>query len=267
MVSHEPFYAPERVLIVVAHADDIEFGVSGTVARWTAAGTEVTYLIVTNNASGSNDPKTNLIQLKATRMAEQIASAAEVGVTDVRFFEDKYQDGILEPTLELRKDITRVIRDVRPNLVVTFDPEVIIVKGRDYINHPDHRAVALATLYATFPSAGARPIFPDLLDEGLEPHDVNKMYLMMPHEATLYVNISDTVERKANALRCHQSQFDERVVEMVLGWNADAAAAFAVDYVESFRVLNLKDDQPDQSVIEATDSTEAPHINGKSPSD
>lgn len=254
MTNREPFYAPERVLVVAAHCDDIEFGISGTVARWTAAGTAVTYCIVTDSSSGSNDPKTDLKQLVARRMAEQIASAAEVGVTDVRFLE-KYQDGILEPTMELRKDLTRVIRQVRPNIVVTFDPETIIARDGYYINHPDHRATAIATLYAVFPSAGSRPIFPDLLDEGLEPHEVNKMYLVLTADPTLYVDITDTIERKLNALRCHQSQLGEDVVQRVKEWSAEAGQKFSVGYAESFRVLMLKEESASSvdAGISATD--------------
>lgn len=239
MTERDPFYAPERVLVVVAHCDDIEFGISGSVARWTATGTEVTYCIVTDSSSGSNDPKTDLVQLKARRMAEQIASAAEVGVTDVRFL--GYPDGILEPTLQLRKDITRVIRDVRPNIVVTFDPETVIAHDMNYINHPDHRAVGLAALYATFPSAGTRPIFPELLDEALEPHEVNKLYLVLSDQPNLFIDITATIERKLNALRCHASQVGEDEIEMVRGWNAEAGKPFSVGYAESFRVITLKE--------------------------
>ncbi|MEM6528701.1 MAG: PIG-L deacetylase family protein [Chloroflexota bacterium] len=235
-IEREPFYIPQRALVVAAHADDIEFGASGTVARWTDAGAHVTYCIVTDSGAGNNEPGADLEQLKKTRIEEQRASAHEVGVEDVIFLQG-YRDGILEPTMALRKDITRVIRQVQPNVVMTFDPETVIAGNRDYINHPDHRAVAQAALYAVFPSAGARPIFMELLDEGLEPHEVDRMYFFLSHDPDTYVDISTTIKRKASALRCHPSQFDERVVEMVMGWNAEAGEAVGVGHAEVFRTL------------------------------
>lgn len=236
------FYAPERVLVVAAHADDIEFGIAGTVAKWTEAGTTVTYCIVTNNSSGSNDPDADLNALIQTRIDEQTASAKVVGVTDVRFL--GYQDGILEPTMALRKHITKVIRDVKPQVVVTFDPTTLFAGG-GYINHPDHRATGQATIDAVFPSAETRPIFSDLLDEGLEPHKVNKLFLMLTDHVNYPVDISDTFERKLDALRCHKSQlgdFNEEQVEMMRQWNTARAKEYNVDYIEHFRVIHL--DQP-----------------------
>ena len=149
MIDHNQFYAPSRVLIIVAHADDIEFGIAGTVARWTDAGTQVTYCIVTDSSSGSNDPTVDRDALAVLRQQEQMAAAAAVGVTDVRFL--GYRDGTLTPTLDLRRDLTRVVRDVRPQVVVTFDPRTIYTRDLTYINHPDHRAVREAANYAVFP--------------------------------------------------------------------------------------------------------------------
>ncbi|MEL6150463.1 MAG: PIG-L deacetylase family protein [Chloroflexota bacterium] len=234
--EREPFYIPERALVIAAHADDIEFGASGTVARWTDAGAHVTYCIVTDSGAGNNDPGTDLEQLKKTRIEEQRASAHEVGVEDVIFLQG-YADGTLEPTLALRKDLTRVIRQVRPNVVLTFDPETVIAGNRAYINHPDHRAVAEAARYAVFPSAGARPIFMDLLDEGLETHEVDRVYFFLSHDPDTYIDITRTIARKANALRCHPSQFDEKVVQMVMEWNAEAGKVAGVDYAERFRTM------------------------------
>lgn len=230
---------PERALVVAAHADDIEFGVSGTAARWAEAGSEVTYLIVTDNGAGSNEPGADLEALRRTRRDEAVASAQAVGAREVRFLSG-YKDGHLEPTMALRKELTQHIRDIRPQVVVCFDPETIIAPGRDYINHPDHVAVAMATLYAVFPSAGSRPIFMDLLDAGYEPHEVERLYLTLTKEPTLHVDISSTMEKKQNALRCHASQLNEEAVQMVTRWNAEAGAEAGFDYAEVFRVLNFK---------------------------
>ena len=241
----DEFYAPERVLVVAAHADDIEFGCSGTVARWTDAGTTVTYCIVTDNSSGSNDPATDLEQLIATRRAEQIASAKVVGVEDVRFL--NYPDGVLQPTLELRRDLTRVIRQVRPQIVVAQDPTMVFTPGNDYINHPDHRAAAEAAIYATFPSSETRPIFRELLDEGLEPHRVKKLYLQFVVQPTLYVDITSTFQRKADALLCHKSQVGEDVVKPIREWAAESGKAGGFDLAESFRVITINGDDHETS--------------------
>lgn len=241
------FYAPERVLVVVAHADDIEFGIAGTVAKWTQAGTSVTYCIVTNNSSGSNEPDADLDALIQTRIDEQTASAKVVGVTDVRFL--GYQDGILEPTMALRKHLTKIIRDVKPQVVVTFDPTTMFSDG--YINHPDHRATGQATVNAVFPSAETRPIFTDLLDEGFEPHKVNKLFLMLTDHTNYPVDISDTFEQKIDALRCHKSQIgdlNEEFIQMIHNWNSTRAKEYGVDYIESFRVIHL--DQPFETLTE-----------------
>jgi len=232
------FYYPERVLIVAAHADDIEFGVSGMVAKWTGGGTQVTYCIVTDNSSGSNEPDTDLDALVATRREEQINSAKAVGVDDVRFL--NYKDGILEPTLELRRDITRLIRELKPQIVVTFDPTTLIAEGDFYVNHPDHVATGTAAMYATFPSAGSRPIFPELLAEGYEPHDVDHLYLMLSNNPTLTVDISDVIDLKLDTLRCHVSQLDDNDIEMVKKWNADAGEKAGVSYAESARVITFR---------------------------
>ena len=229
---------PASVLVIMAHADDIEFGVSGSVSKWRKAGAEVTYCVITDGRSGSNDPDTDLKQLVETRRAEQLAAAAVVGVEDVRFL--GYEDGVLEPTLQLRRDLTRLIREVRPERVVCFDPTTLFARGAAYINHPDHIAAGRATVHAVFPSAESRPIFPELLDEGLEPHKVCDLYMTLSNDATTYVDISDHIEAKLDALRCHPSQFDEKVVQMVKGWNAQAGEKFEVGYAESFRVMDFR---------------------------
>ncbi len=236
MVEREPFYIPQRALVIAAHADDIEFGASGTVARWTSAGAEVVYCIVTDSSAGDNTPGADLDKLRQTRVQEQNASAKVVGASAVRYLEG-YTDGTLEPTMALRKDLTRVIRQVRPDVVVTFDPEVVLTANRDYINHPDHLAVAQAALYAVFPSAGSRPIFSDLLDEGLEPHEVERLYFMLVNEPDLFIDISSTIAQKMGALRCHQSQLNEDVVQMVVGWNKEAGQQVGVGYAEGFRTM------------------------------
>lgn len=237
------FYVPQRALAVFAHCDDIDFGSSGIIARWVEGGAQVTYCIVTDSGAGSNDPNADLSALVSLRQAEQRASAKVVGVEDVRFLAG-YHDGYLEPTLALRKDITRIIRQTRPNIVLTFDPELILTDN--YVNHPDHHAVALATTHAVFPSAGTRPIFPELLAEGLEPHNVNDVYFVLSHRNNLVVDISAVMDKKLNALRCHASQIAEPVLEMVKEWNANDGKEQGYAYAETYRVAHLNDLPPSE---------------------
>jgi LmbE family N-acetylglucosaminyl deacetylase len=241
-------FIPQSVLVIMAHADDIEFGVSGSVSAWIAAGAEVTYCVITDGSSGSNNPETNLAELVEIRREEQLKAAAVVGVQDVRFL--GYQDGSLEPSIDLRRDLTRLIREVRPERVVTFDPTTIFTRDGSYINHPDHRAAGEAAIYAVFPSAESRPIFPELLAEGLEPHKVCDLYLVLSNDANTWVDISDHIAQKQDALRCHASQLDEKVVQMVAGWNAELGKQYDVDYAEMFRVMNFRPEEEQAQIAE-----------------
>lgn len=237
MTQLSELHIPQSALFIVAHADDIEFGCAGTIARWTDGGCKVSYVIITDNGAGSNDPLTIKDELIALRKEEQIAAAHVLGVEDVRFL--GYQDGILEPTLELRLKLTRIIRELRPEVVVLMDPTTIITTDNSYINHPDHRAAGEVALYAVFPSAGTRPIFPELLAEGLEPYDVQWVYMTLTNHPTHYFDVSSVYERKLDSLRCHQSQLNDEVINMIRTWDGEAGKERGVEYIESFRVLNL----------------------------
>lgn len=234
---NKDLYMPERVVVIVAHCDDIEFGMAGTIARWTDAGAHVTYCIVTDSSSGSNEPNADLEELIETRQQEQIAAAKMLGVHDVRFL--NYPDGTLQPTLELRRDLTRIIREIRPNVVMTLDPRTIIVETNNYINHPDHRAVGEAALYATFPSAETRPIFPELLAEGLEPHKVNRLFLTLSMQRNTAVDITTTIDRKIASLGQHKSQVGEDALEMVRKWSKEGGERNGFGYAEEFQVITL----------------------------
>jgi LmbE family N-acetylglucosaminyl deacetylase len=192
----------ERALCVLAHPDDVDFGSAGTVATWTAAGTDVTYCIVTDGDAGGFDD-TPREQMGPLRRAEQHAAAAELGVTDVRFL--GYPDGRLELSLDLRRDISRVIRDVRPQRVLTTSPERFW--DRVAASHPDHMTVGESTLRAVYPDARNRFAFPELLaDEGLEAWTVEEVWLGASPRADHAVDVTDVVDRKLAALRCHVTQ-------------------------------------------------------------
>lgn len=231
---------PRRVLVIAAHQDDIEFGCAGSVALWKDAGAEVVYCVITDGSAGSNDPALQGQELIETREREQRAAAAELGVTDVRFL--GYPDGTLQPTLALRRDLTRIIRDVRPDRVVAQDPSNIFPRNT-YINHPDHRAAGEAAIYAAFPSAGTRPIFPELLDEGYEPHNVVDVFLNLTNQADTAVDITPVMERKLASLLHHESQLGEEVAEWIREMNEEMGKAAGVKYAEVYRVIKLGDDE------------------------
>ena len=230
----------ERVLIVVAHPDDADFGAAGTTAGWTKAGVEVTYLLCTYGDQGGFDD-TPREQMPIMREAEQRAAAAEVGVTDVRFLSG-YRDGSLDPTRELQRDIVRVMRQVRPRRVLTQSPERWW--ERIGASHPDHLAAGEATVRALYPAARNPFAFPELLaEEGLEPWTVDEMWLMADERADHAVDITETFERKIAALHAHASQtahLGEGLEERLRSWGASIAQEAGMPQgrlAEVFRVV------------------------------
>jgi len=204
---------PERVLVVAAHPDDIEFGAGGTVARWVTEGATVRYLLVTRGDKGSDDPATDVAALVELRQREQRAAAAEIGVDGVEFLDEP--DGLVEPSLRLRERITHAIRSFRPEIVMTHDPTVLFVNN-EWVNHPDHRAVGQVTVDAVFPTARDPLNFREHLDAGLEAWKVAELFLWSTNEANQLVDIGGTMERKIDALGHHASQF--RSFEEIARW-------------------------------------------------
>jgi LmbE family N-acetylglucosaminyl deacetylase len=253
---------PSRVLAVVAHPDDIEFMAGGTIARWAAAGAEITYCILTDGAAGSRDPSMTNARLAALRQQEQRAAAAACGVHNVIFL--GYPDGRLEPTLAVRFAIARVIRQVRPEVVITNDPTLRWSSNFGYINHPDHIAAGEATLAAIMPTANTRLAAPELLAEGLEPHDVSHVYLASWGNANVYIPLTEEdLGRKIAALREHHSQLGdwaeaESMVREWAGRTAEMARAHGIDcaFAEGFLRITLR--QPDaRKQEEAAETPEA----------
>lgn len=197
---------PERVLVVAAHPDDIEFGAAGTVARWIGEGSSVRYLLVTRGDKGSDDPGVDPAALAVTREREQRAAAAEIGVAGVDFLDEP--DGQVEPTLRLRERITYAIRAFRPEVVMTHDPTVVFVNN-EWVNHPDHRAVGQVTVDAVFPTARDPLNFREHLDAGLGAWKVAELYLWSTNEANQIVDVAETLDRKIAALAHHVSQFHD----------------------------------------------------------
>jgi LmbE family N-acetylglucosaminyl deacetylase len=234
------YWTPASALVVAAHPDDIEFGCAGTVARWVSEGAHVTYALLTNGAAGSSDPQMTRARLAEIREAEQRAAAKVLGVDQVEFL--GYEDGLLEPSLEVREQVVRLIRRVRPEVVVTTDPTTRYF-GEQYINHPDHRAAGEATLAAVIPGSDTRLAYPELLDEGLEPVKLVGVWLMMGMEPNLVVDIGDFIDKKYDSLRCHVSQIGEDPPEddkgFVTGMAEFSAAKEPFRYGEAFRVFRF----------------------------
>jgi LmbE family N-acetylglucosaminyl deacetylase len=239
--SKEP-PAPARVLSIHAHPDDQEFTVAGTLAKWARAGSHVVTVCLTSGEAGSNrhtpaDMTREL--LVKIREEEQRAACRVLGIAEVVFLGG--EDGMLQPTLALRRELTRVIRRYRPDAVVCGDPTVRFY-GTRYLNHPDHRVAADVVLDAVFPSAGTRFIFPELLDEGLEPHHVREVWVHGSERADAFVDIAGVLDLKISALREHRSQMgDWDPSPMIRGWARQQGARRRLRAAEAFRRMVLED--------------------------
>jgi LmbE family N-acetylglucosaminyl deacetylase len=237
---------PQRVLVVMAHPDDGEFSAAGTIARWASEGRDVYYCLVTDGQVGdAGDAEITSARLAEVRQEEARAAARALGVrNDVIFLH--YMDSRLEPTLELRGDIARVIRRVRPDVVICQDPTVRW-SGQGYINHPDHRAAGEATLAAIMPVASTRLAFPELAAEGLAPHNVREVYICGTQTPDRWVDIGGFLETKIAALRAHVSQMrDWDPAEAMASWARENGATarkhgHEIEYAESFKYFKLED--------------------------
>jgi len=234
------FAGIERVLVVTAHPDDVDFGFAGTAAALTDSGVEVIYCVVTDGDAGGAETGLSRAEMAPKRREEQTAAAAVVGVYDLYFL--GYPDGRVEASLALRRDIARVIRQVRPNRVLMQSPDRNW--DRIYASHPDHLAVGESTIAAVYPDARNRWAHPELDAEGLEPWTVAQIWLGAGGlELTHYVDITDTVDRKIEALLCHKSQLPdpEATGQMVRSWTSMTAASAGLPegrYAEAVRVVN-----------------------------
>jgi len=235
-------YVVERVLVVVAHPDDVDFGAGGTIATWTEAGLAVTYCIITDGDAGGFDPAVPRGEIGGIRQGEQRAAAKEVGVEDVVFL--GYPDGQLVVTLDLRRDISRVIRQKRPQRILLQSPERNW--ERIYASHPDHLAAGEAALCAVYPDARNPFTHLELAAEGLEAWTVGETWVMSTGAlANRYVDVTDVFDRKVAALRAHGSQTAhmEDLEGMLRGWlgmNAHAAGYPEGRLAEAFRVIDTR---------------------------
>jgi LmbE family N-acetylglucosaminyl deacetylase len=236
-------YIPRRAMSIHAHPDDQEFTIAGTLAKWARAGCEIVSVVITSGDSGSNDPARDAAYkpvLAAQREEEQRAANAVLGIRVTVFL--RHPDGELEPSLALRRELTRLIREHKPDAVLTGNPDGWFY-GNEYVNHPDHRAAAEAAVYAVFPSAGTRLIFTDLLEAGYEPHNVRRLYIHGADPADTWVDISGVIDLKIEALRRHASQLSEDPDKMIREWAAGEGKDRGMAYAESFKVMILVNEE------------------------
>ena len=234
---------PRRVMIIVAHPDDAEFMAAGTMAKWARQGSEIYYVLCTSGDKGTSDPNVKPEELAAIRESEQKAAAMVVGATDVVFL--RYPDGSLQNTLDLRKDLVRQIRRYKPDVVICQDPTNRF--GENNINHPDHRAAGDTALDAVFPSARDYHVYPDLIAEGLMPHKTLEVYMgAQGSNATVWEDISDTIDTKIAALQQHKSQVGDdpdrltSMAERIKQRAAELGATHAIPYAEGFRYIRMR---------------------------
>lgn len=233
------FPQPERVLLIVAHPDDPEFGAAGTCAVWAAQGAEVTYVIVTDGSKGSSENDMTREKLIELREAEQRSAAEAIGVSNLVFL--RQPDGEVSNTYELRELLVRQIRKYKPDVLLTHDPTSRIV-GESYLNHRDHRIVGDTTLDAVFPLARDRLNFPEHEAEGLTPHKVLDIFLIFSDQPNYWVDISSTVEQKIKSLQAHKSQVGDpkALAERIYERTRTTAEHVSFEHGEAFRRIQLR---------------------------
>lgn len=231
-----------RGMVVVAHADDAEFGCSGTVAKLCAEGYEMVYVMCTDGSKGSSDREVTQKELSATRREEQINAGKVLGLKDVVFLD--YEDSQLQPTLELRKDIAREIRRYQPDVLICQYPMRSLDGGRFGVGHPDHMAAGEAALSAVFPTARDHMTFPDLLEDGFEPHKVAEVWIMGHPDPDLWVDITDHMETSLDAIMAHVSQVigrdRESMGERMREGRRERAEGKGMQYAEAFKRIAFR---------------------------
>jgi LmbE family N-acetylglucosaminyl deacetylase len=231
--------SPQNILVILAHPDDPEFFCGATTARWVKAGHHVSYCVITCGDKGSKDLSIGSEELCSIRQAEQCAAARILGVDKVMFL--CYPDGYLVADINLRRDITRVIRKIKPDVLVTCDPQTLFTQYGG-LNHPDHRAAGQATLDAVFPSARDHLTFPELWkDEHLEPHIVREVWVCGTLSPDITLDVTEMWETKIRALYEHKSQIGEpeKLAERMRNRHTADSSPEQPHYEEKYRRLIL----------------------------
>ncbi len=220
----------QKILVILAHPDDPEFFMGATIKRWTQQGHQVVYYLLTKGDKGTQDRDLPAEELMRTRVSEQTAAAKILGVEEVHFLENP--DGFLELTNDLRREVTRIIRKEKPDILVSSDPTNFFPNNDASINHPDHRMAGQIVIESFFPAAGNPKFFPELLAEGYEPHSVKEVWFSLTHQPNTILDITDTWPVKIKALHEHRSQigdpvkFDQRMVSRHTHDSTDEAPRF-----------------------------------------
>lgn len=228
----------KEILVILAHPDDPEFFLGGSIARWVGEGHHVSYLLLTKGDKGAKDSSLNFETIIKTRIKEQEEAARYLGVTSVKFLD--YEDGYIIPDLDLRKMIVREIRLQKPNILVTCDPSNLF-PSKQYINHPDHRYTGQAVIDAVFPASGNLFFFPELIGEGYDPHEVEEVWMSLTNQPNVELDVSDGWETRLEALKKHASQigdpisFEKRMLDRL-----DVEENGPINYTEKFRVIKFR---------------------------
>ncbi len=239
MLEHdENWVGKKEILVVLAHPDDPEFFLGGSIARWIDAGHIVRYLLLTKGDKGASDGALSFDTIIKTRIEEQENAARYLGVESVKFFD--YEDGYIIPDLDLRKKIVREIRLQKPNILVTCDPSNLF-PSKQYINHPDHRYTGQAVIDAVFPAAGNIFFFPELISEGYEPHEVEEVWMSLSMQPDVELDVSQEWNKRLEALKLHGSQIgDPKSFEQYMRERLGTEDKDPIKYTEKFRVIKFR---------------------------
>lgn len=230
----------KKILVILAHPDDPEFFCGATLAKWCREGHEVEYCLLTRGEKGINENFKGSLDISALREKEQLEAAKVIGANKVIFLDN--HDGFLEPTIDLRRQIVRVIRTEKPDIVVTCDPSNFFIRD-NYINHPDHRAAGQAAIDAIFPAAGNELFYTELLDqECLYPHNITEVWLSLPKEPNTAVDVTEYWKIKIEALEKHRSQIGElkQFREKMLNRKTEDSDPENPKYEESFKRITFQ---------------------------
>ncbi len=233
----EGWIEPQRILVILAHPDDPEFFCGGSIARWASLGHEIHYCLLTRGDKGTQDRNLAPVELMRIREQEEWAAAAILGVRSVCFL--GFEDGYLQPSLEARREVTRVIRQVRPDVVVTCDPGNYFPRENN-LNHPDHRAAGEIVLGAVYPAAGNHLFFPELIAaEQLDTHPIKELWITLTHQPNTVLDVTPFWEKRLEALCAHKSQIGDPALlrERVLSRRVPGSPLDAPRFEDKFRRL------------------------------
>ena len=240
MTQPDDWPEKQQILVILAHPDDPEFFCGGTLARWALAGHEITYALLTCGDKGRNADNRSIAddELCALRHLEQRAAADALGVKAIHYLDR--EDGYLVPDLDLRRDVVRLIRRFKPDVLVTCDPQNLFAAYG--INHPDHRAAGQAVLDAVFPSAGNDLFFPELLKEGLQPHAPKEVWVSLTNQPNVTLDVTDLWDTKIRALKEHKSQIGDpaKLEERMRSRRTEDSTDENPRYEEKFRVISWR---------------------------